>query len=201
MTLSGSRHQKETPFKKPWKQRLRETCLDQIRRRMDRSPRAIVQQTLLHQQIGVQLPTTTATINDTPHVLTEDELYELLEELEDERLRCEQQQLEERLFEEHTALHQQLEDLEAWENHVVCPLCQVAPLWQQHEDGSIQCATYESGICGFHLHPGLTLASLQQQLQQATHDHEQDCYHTLSFHNDSGLTMTCPECSFHRVVL
>lgn len=141
----------------------------------------------------------TLLVLDGEYCMTEEEWYELLQDVEDDLKRAEEAQLDDMLDDERRYLEEQVADYERWQEQeeedrrrgrcvvdgdgadhislsfghaVVCPLCQDAPL-AQTPDGSLTCPNRMDGSCPLHLEarPGLSLSSLRHSLAAAFDEH------------------------------
>ena len=139
------------------------------------------------------------------HFITEEELFELLAEVEEEIEREEALRLEERIRHEMEYLHDQVSDFERWEETkqhdtpfsiaVLCPICYEDNLVQS-SDRSIVCPNYMDGSCSMQLESiGLTLPDLQERMRASLEEHSFYCHYCLSFHIQKGhLLATCSSC-------
>lgn len=140
------------------------------------------------------------------HFITEEELFELLAEVEEEIEREEALRLEERIRHEMEYLHDQVSDFERWEETkqqqdtplnvaVLCPICHEENLVQSL-DRSIVCPNCMDGSCSMQLdNIGLTLPELQERMRASLDEHSLYCHHYLSFNIQEGhLRATCSAC-------
>jgi Replication protein A interacting C-terminal len=118
------------------------------------------------------------------HVISEEELYELLQEVEAELRRNEEEFVEEILEEEERwhkeAVDHQIARYEEWEDSlantssddeiiVICPICCEATLRQQSHTHKIVCS---NDVCQFHISDQtLSLPELQERLKSAFDQH------------------------------
>ena len=142
------------------------------------------------------------------HYISEEELFELLQEVEEEMQRSEEEmrqllarerehELEQQVqdFEEHQAQEAASIDSSLWNNTVplavLCPICKEANLSETMQ-GGILCPNHMDGSCPFELRAGngddarqhgltLTLETICQQLRYAYEQHALHCHDCLSF--------------------
>jgi hypothetical protein len=151
------------------------------------------------------------------HVLSEEELYELLQEVEEELRRSEEELMEEVLEEERwhkEDFDQQVAHYEEWEDSmaisgdesiVICPICCEAVL-RQHSPTKIACS---NDACHFHVTgQTLSLPDLKERLRRAFDEHSSlgcSCNLTIDvLHNNDctedpmegcgQLIGSCPQC-------
>jgi Replication protein A interacting C-terminal len=132
------------------------------------------------------------------HVLSEEELYELMQEVEEELRRSEEELVEEVLEEEERwhmeDIDQQVAHYEEWEeslamssdeNIVICPICCEAFL-RQHSPTEIECS---NDACHFHITgQTLSLPDLKERLRSAFDEHSSlgcSCTLTIDIHNNT----------------
>ena len=140
-----------------------------------------------------------ASNDDEMLVMTEDEVFDLMEEIEREWKQHQEKLLEEemdRIENEEQALYETIADYEREEegiddgdgpsDAVLCPLCQEANLTTSHcsEMGNdIVCPNHMDGSCALRLEArsGLDLSSLKERLAQTILSHAEICTRTLTF--------------------
>jgi len=218
---------------KVWKDNLRRACLDRARSRRRRNApaaaaaaaRYMVEEELRQQGIALRSPCTTQdlvesadqmmeVVTDVPkanHFISEDELFELLEEVEEEIERTEAERLDDMIQQvqnEQQYLEDQIVEYEKWEENnklaqaaadnrlaVPCPICQDENLLQS-DNHSIVCPNHMDGSCTMQLdNADLNLIDLQAIIQAAFEAHSASCHDCLSFHICEGrLLATCAVC-------
>lgn len=105
---------RKTP-NKIWKDKIRRACIDRVRQRDSPTARQVVQDTLREANAE---PMQVDREDEDPYTLTEEEFLELLEEVEQERQKYEQEQLEEQLGLmrlQQDDLAEQINEFEEWE--------------------------------------------------------------------------------------
>ena len=216
---------KRTPVaSKSWKENLRQACLYRARQRRS-SPEALTDQDMLSprlliedelRQHGVKLISPCMDRNQqqsTPqksvdHYISEEELFELLQEVEDEMQRSDAIHLEEMIEiarDEEQYLENQIADYELWEEskmiegspvQVLCPICQEANLTNT-PNGDIICPNHMDESCSFCLAEGqpVSLFHLRQRLRQACEQHGAHCQNSLCFEITSDTSNLIANCS------
>lgn len=142
------------------------------------------------------------------HYISEEELFELLQEVEEEMQRSEEEMYQLLAREREYELEQQVQDFEQQQEQeqeaastdvslwnftaapvaVLCPICKEANLSETMQ-GGILCPNHMDGSCPFELRAGnghglalaLTLENLCQQLRYAYEQHALYCHDYLSF--------------------
>jgi hypothetical protein len=141
------------------------------------------------------------------HYISEEELFELLQEVEEEMQRSEEEMHQLLAREREHELEQQVQDFEEQQEQdaatidsslwnttvpiaVLCPICKEANLSETRQ-GVILCPNHMDGSCPFELRAGngdarqhgltLTLENLCQQLRYAYEQHALYCHNYLSF--------------------
>jgi hypothetical protein len=141
------------------------------------------------------------------HYISEEELFELLQEVEEEMQRSEEEMHQLLAREREHELEQQVQDFEEQQEQdaatidsslwnttvpiaVLCPICKEANLSETRQ-GVILCPNHMDGSCPFELRAGngdarqhgltLTLENLCQQLRYAYEQHALYCHDYLSF--------------------
>jgi hypothetical protein len=149
------------------------------------------------------------------HYISEEELFELLQEVEEEMQRSEEEMYQMLARERENELEQQVQDFEeqqqeqeaasinssSWNNAVplavLCPICKEANLSETMQ-GGILCPNHMDGSCPFELRAGngdahqhglaLTLENVCQQLRWVYEQHALYCHDYLSFEvNDTMI--------------
>jgi hypothetical protein len=145
------------------------------------------------------------------HFITEDELFELLQEVEDEMQRTESLHLEEMFSlqrDEEEFMQNQIADFEHWQESqdqtecgVLCPLCQECYVSFSSADTLLVCPNRMDGSCSFQIAASSQrpLETLKEQLQLLFDQHSTFCEHTLRFEciptNDRAqIIATCSSC-------
>jgi len=218
---------KRTPVaSKSWKENLRQACLHRVRQRRSSpealtdnedmlSPRLLVEHEL--REHGVMLISPFADRNQqhfTPqvvdHHISEEELFELLQEVEEEMQRSDGLYLEEMIKnarDQEQYLENQIADYQQWEEsktvqasiQVLCPICQEANLTKT-PNGDIVCPNHMDGSCAFYLadKQGTSLFDLRERLRQAYEQHNaHHCQNSLCFEitpETSELLALCSAC-------
>lgn len=142
------------------------------------------------------------------YALSEEELYDLMQEVEEEIRRSEEELLEEVLEQERCQqadLEQQIADYEEWEEsvamhdmgvdeRVVCPICCESVL---HKATS-QPVFCPNEACPLQLQDeNLTLSELKNRLRLAFEEHSHQCHGTLSFELLGSGSEDCMEANHH----
>lgn len=194
------------------------------------SARFMVEDELVQRAISVQSPCSDGghlwdAANQTPaglmdssrkvdpfsnHFITEDELFELLAEVEQEIEREDALHLDEMIeiaLHERDYLQDQVMDFERWEESkqqneeidsamtVLCPICHDANLIQS-TGRSIVCPNRMDGSCSMNLdNVTIVLSELQEKISMAFEQHSFNCNNCLSFQIQEGhLRAICPDC-------
>ena len=220
-----------------WKETLLESCLQRARkrraeaasrRRQELIARMLVEEELEESGVGV-LPLSQSSEEgegaddmDTggeEYAISEEELYELMQEVEEklQREELDAAEYEEQLHMEE--LEHRIAEYEEWESEmqvaqensiVVCPLCQEMELVQQ--TNAFVCPNYAQGSCSFSIDrksQQVTLSSLLQNLQGALVKHSDSCACNLEFtlettgttQQQARLIGECSGCCWREVVL
>jgi len=140
------------------------------------------------------------------HFISEEELFELLEEVEQEMQREQALHVDDILEmaqHEKAYLEEQVIDFEQWEemhhqhdNTVPCPVCHESNLILSN--GAIVCPNTMDGSCSLQLpSDNLSLEHFQDKLRSAFDEHSMHCHHYLTFwmENDGHLRANCSACS------
>lgn len=145
------------------------------------------------------------------HFISEEELYELLEEIEREMEReqallvddmLERVENERQYFEESVIDFQHWEEMQHHQDDAVpCPICHQANLMLSGDGSMIICPNSMDGSCSLELcndprNSNLqTLHDLRHKLQQVYEEHSLQCHHFLTFSSQNGrLQANCSAC-------
>jgi Replication protein A interacting C-terminal len=216
-------HRRITPTSshKRWKESIRQACLARVRQRQlqqhEETASEMIENELRRHSWRVQddiMEGVVARSNDrqeaalrASHFLSEAELFELLEEVENEMQLNNEQHLEEILHQAQNEMQyweHQVTDYEQWQSDqqkiestaVLCPICQDANL-TQHSDGSILCPNAMDGSCSARLTFDSSLPELQHMIRSTYEEHSLHCHNHLVFRvaDDSRLVATCSSCN------
>ena len=151
------------------------------------------------------------------HSLSEEELYELMQEVEEEMMRSEEELLEEILELERfqqVEMDQQVAEFEEWEatmamsdmdheERVLCPVCWEGNLQKSTNDNTVTCP---DEACSLRLETRLSLTELKDSLRLAFEEHAMQCNGNMVVENlpfsDYGdhLVGVCHTCGTTRRV-